>query len=182
MPCKARMLSCPRHEQQACGFGCHLATVSLCVLFPCSWDVLVENLLDPSHVPNAHHGIQGNRRAPSPHACSSCCKAPGGGLALKALPLSLPLKGLCPPLRLSLDGLHMTIVKEHSLNRQVLPAGTRSWAGTSRSRRRRRQIRWRLNRRTRCPWMCAARLLASASSTSRFYLCRRASSVTFFPW
>ena len=31
----------------------------------CSWDVLVENLLDPSHVPNAHHGIQGNRCVPS---------------------------------------------------------------------------------------------------------------------
>ncbi len=26
-----------------------------------SWDVLVENFLDPSHVSFAHHGVQGNR-------------------------------------------------------------------------------------------------------------------------
>ena len=30
-----------------------------------SWDVLVENFLDPSHVPNAHHGVQGDRCMPS---------------------------------------------------------------------------------------------------------------------
>jgi phenylpropionate dioxygenase-like ring-hydroxylating dioxygenase large terminal subunit len=28
---------------------------------PYDWDILVENLVDPSHVPFAHHGIQGNR-------------------------------------------------------------------------------------------------------------------------
>lgn len=28
---------------------------------PYSWDVLVENLIDPSHVPFAHHGMQGKR-------------------------------------------------------------------------------------------------------------------------
>ncbi|CAL8472283.1 g11825 [Coccomyxa elongata] len=28
---------------------------------PYSWDVLVENFLDPSHVSFAHHGVQGNR-------------------------------------------------------------------------------------------------------------------------
>lgn len=28
---------------------------------PYGWDTLVENLIDPSHIPFAHHGIQGNR-------------------------------------------------------------------------------------------------------------------------
>ena len=28
---------------------------------PYGWDTLVENLIDPSHVPFAHHGLQGNR-------------------------------------------------------------------------------------------------------------------------
>ncbi|EIE23405.1 ISP domain-containing protein [Coccomyxa subellipsoidea C-169] len=30
---------------------------------PYSWDVLVENFLDPSHVSFAHHGVQGNRES-----------------------------------------------------------------------------------------------------------------------
>jgi phenylpropionate dioxygenase-like ring-hydroxylating dioxygenase large terminal subunit len=28
---------------------------------PYGWDSLVENLIDPSHVPFAHHGLQGKR-------------------------------------------------------------------------------------------------------------------------
>ena len=30
---------------------------------PYDWDTLVENIVDPSHVPFAHHGVQGNRYA-----------------------------------------------------------------------------------------------------------------------
>jgi phenylpropionate dioxygenase-like ring-hydroxylating dioxygenase large terminal subunit len=34
--------------------------------FPYAWDVLAENLLDPSHVNWSHHGVIGNR-------CAFCC-------------------------------------------------------------------------------------------------------------
>jgi phenylpropionate dioxygenase-like ring-hydroxylating dioxygenase large terminal subunit len=29
--------------------------------FPYGWDMLIENIIDPSHVPFAHHGLQGSR-------------------------------------------------------------------------------------------------------------------------
>ncbi len=32
---------------------------------PVSYDILLENIMDPSHVPFAHHGIQGNRNKPT---------------------------------------------------------------------------------------------------------------------
>jgi phenylpropionate dioxygenase-like ring-hydroxylating dioxygenase large terminal subunit len=31
---------------------------------PYDWDTFVENIVDPTHVPYAHHGIQGNRKKP----------------------------------------------------------------------------------------------------------------------
>uniref|UniRef100_A0A0G4HYG1 Rieske domain-containing protein n=1 Tax=Chromera velia CCMP2878 TaxID=1169474 RepID=A0A0G4HYG1_9ALVE len=31
-----------------------------------NWDTLVENVMDPAHVPHAHHGIQGNRKRAGP--------------------------------------------------------------------------------------------------------------------
>ena len=34
---------------------------------PYSWDFLVENLMDPSHVAFSHHGILGKRSAPLQH-------------------------------------------------------------------------------------------------------------------
>lgn len=37
---------------------------------PYSWDFLVENLMDPSHVAFSHHGILGKRSAPSSMACT----------------------------------------------------------------------------------------------------------------
>jgi phenylpropionate dioxygenase-like ring-hydroxylating dioxygenase large terminal subunit len=37
---------------------------------PYGWDFLVENLVDPSHVNYAHHGIIGNRRVPLCEGCS----------------------------------------------------------------------------------------------------------------
>ncbi|KAK9842714.1 hypothetical protein WJX74_001171 [Apatococcus lobatus] len=32
---------------------------------PYSWDTLIENLLDPAHLPFSHHGVQGDREAPN---------------------------------------------------------------------------------------------------------------------
>ena len=35
-----------------------------CRDLPYDWDTFVENIVDPTHVPYAHHGIQGNRKKP----------------------------------------------------------------------------------------------------------------------
>jgi phenylpropionate dioxygenase-like ring-hydroxylating dioxygenase large terminal subunit len=32
---------------------------------PMRWEMLVENVSDPSHVPFSHHGVQGNRSKPT---------------------------------------------------------------------------------------------------------------------
>ena len=36
------------------------------------WQILVENFVDPSHVPFAHHGVQGNRCCAAPIAGPNC--------------------------------------------------------------------------------------------------------------
>ena len=49
------------------GFG---ESLPLSADLPYSWDFLVENLMDPSHVAFSHHGILGKRSAPSSMACT----------------------------------------------------------------------------------------------------------------
>ncbi len=53
------------------GLGdCRLGKFTLVVVrdLEYDWQTLVENLADPSHVPFAHHGVQGNREQARPIA------------------------------------------------------------------------------------------------------------------
>ncbi|CEM27529.1 unnamed protein product [Vitrella brassicaformis CCMP3155] len=49
-----------------------------------NWDTLIENLVDPSHVPWAHHGIQGDRKKSRPIPLQRASKLETGGFTVSS--------------------------------------------------------------------------------------------------
>ena len=108
-----------------------MPSLSSLVVPCCSWDVLVENLVDPSHVNHAHHSIQGNRRVPSP--CIPVRHEHSSGAATAFCSQSRGVKHTSAatlPAAYSNESSLLHLLETDSSPLQWA-AGTQSWAGTS---------------------------------------------------